>query len=38
MNAYTVDEVGFEVISEALGSQMHGFSVLAPYKGNHIKN
>ncbi|WP_415264661.1 MULTISPECIES: TauD/TfdA dioxygenase family protein [Bacteria] len=37
MNAYTVDDVSFEAISEALGSQMRGFNVVAPYEGAHVQ-
>jgi len=37
LNAYTVDDVSFEAISEALGSQMRGFNVVAPYEGAHVQ-
>lgn len=37
MNEYTVDEVSFETISEALGSQMRDFNVSTPYKSTHIQ-
>lgn len=37
LNAYTVDEVSFEAISKALGSQMRGFNASTSYKSTHVQ-
>jgi taurine dioxygenase len=37
LNAYTDDEVGFEAVSKALGSQMLGFNASAPFKSSHVQ-